>query len=195
MNSLERKGDEELMLEIKAGNMLAFDALYRKYSGRLYKFAFSLIKVPEEAENIVQDVFLKLWLNREKVDKATSVKYYVFSIAYHSSISLLRKKIRESRYIEFLQSKQEVSGEPASVDAEFNELNEKLDRILETLPSRQREIYRLHRVEGMKHSEIAEKLGISTNTIETHLSRALKTIRQQLGDYSVTAILFWYLFV
>ncbi len=182
------------MLEIRSGNMLAFDILYRKYSARLYKFAFSLLKTNEDAENIVQDVFLKLWLNREKVDKAASVKYFVFTIAYHSSISLIRKKLKESEFAEYLLSRQGSEQEPEMLLAEYNELDEKLNQVIASLPERQRDIYRLHMIDGLKYSEIAGRLGISENTIQNHMSRAIKTIRTKMGDYSLAALLFIYLF-
>jgi len=178
------------MLEIRSGNMLAFDILYRKYSTRLYKFVFSLVKTNEDAENIVQDVFLKLWLNREKVDKAASVKYFVFTIAYHSSISLIRKKLKESKFAEYLLSRQDGEQKPEMLLAEYNELDEKLNQAIDALPERQKDIYRLHRIDGLKYSEIAERLGISENTIQNHMSRALKTIRTKMGKYSLAALLF-----
>jgi RNA polymerase sigma-70 factor, ECF subfamily len=187
--------DEKLMQEIKADNMFAFDMLFNKYSKRLYKFAYSILKSPEESENIVQDVFLNLWENRNKVGKDSSVKYYVFTIAYNSAISVIRKKARESQFIDYLKSLQEINEEPVNLVLEYNELTNKLDDIINNLPDRQREVYLLHRNEGLKYQEIADRLNISVNTIQNHMVRALKTIRKKLGNYSLIAILFWYLFV
>jgi RNA polymerase sigma-70 factor, ECF subfamily len=82
-----------------------------------------------------------------------------------------------------------------SLDLEYNELTIKVDEIINTLPQRQKEVYLLHRVEGLKYNEIAERLNISVKTIETHMSRALKTIREKLGNDFLMVILFWYLFV
>ena len=90
---------------------------------------------------------------------------------------------------------QEINEEPVNVELEYNELTNKLDEIIKELPQRQKEVYMLHKVEGLKYNEIAERLNISVNTIENHMSRALKTIRAKLGNYSLIAILFWYLFV
>jgi RNA polymerase sigma-70 factor (ECF subfamily) len=194
MTELNFKSDGYLMLEIKAGNMLAFDALYKKYSARIYKFAFSILKLPEEAENIVQDVFLNLWINRDKVDSVSSVRYYVFSIAYHSSISVMRKRLKESQFLDELMRQQDLTQESPALQAEYRELEEKLNEVVNALPGRQKEVYLLHRVEGLKYAEIAERLGISVNTIENHMSRALRTIREKLGDYSLLAMLFWFLF-
>lgn len=187
--------DEELMQEIKADNMFAFDVLYKKYSRRIYKFGFSILKSQEEAENLIQDVYLNLWENRHKVAEDSSVKSYLFTIAYNSSISIIRKKARESQFVEYLKTLQEVNEDPVNVALEYNELTNKLDEIIKVLPRRQREVYLMHRVEGLKYNEIAERLNISVNTIENHMSRALRTIREKLGDYSLIAILFWYLFI
>jgi RNA polymerase sigma-70 factor (ECF subfamily) len=187
--------DEELMQEIKADNMFAFDVLYKKYCKRVYKFGYSILKSPEESENIMQDVFLSLWENRHKVQKDSSIKSFVFTITYNKAISIIRKKARESQFIEYLKSLQEITEEPVNVKLEYNELKTKLDEIINALPQRQKEVYLLHRVEGLKYNEIAERLNISVKTIETHMSCALKTIREKLGNYSLMAILFWYLFV
>ena len=187
--------DEELMQEIKADNMFAFDALYKKYSKKLYKFGYSILKSPEESENLMQDVFLNLWENRHKVEKDSSIKSYIFTIAYNSAISVIRKKAKESQFVEYLKSLQQINIEPVNVELEYNELTKKLDEIVKALPQRQKEVYLMHKVDGLKYSEITERLHISVNTIENHMSRALKTIRKKLGNYSVIAILFFYLFV
>jgi len=187
--------DGELMREIKADNMFAFDVLYKKYSKRVYKFGHSILKSQEESENLMQDVFLNLWENRHKVEKDSSIKSYVFTITYNSAISIIRKKARESEFVEYLKTLQEINEDPVNMELEYNELVNKLDEIIRELPQRQKEVYLLQKVEGLKYSEIAERLNISVNTIENHMSRALKTIREKLGNYSLIAILFWYLFV
>jgi RNA polymerase sigma-70 factor (ECF subfamily) len=187
--------DGELMQEIKAGNMLAFDELYRKYSKRLYKFTYSILKTKEEVENITQDVFLNLWLNREKVEKNSSVKYYIFTIAYNSAISIIRKKIKDLSFIEYVKTLQDVFQEPPDLQIEYKELDEKLNEIINGLPDQQKKVYLLNRVDGLKYSEIADRLNISINTVENHISRALKKIREKLGNYSLFVILFYYLFV
>jgi len=187
--------DEELMQEIKADNMFAFDILYRKYCKRLYKFGNAILKSQAETENLIQDVFLNFWENRNKVEKNASVKSYVFTITYNSAISIIRKKARESDYVEYLKSLQEGIEVPVNVELEYNELVNTLDKIVKTLPPRQIEVYQLHKVEGLKYNEIAILLNISVKTIETHMSRALKTIREKLGKYSLLAILFCHLFL
>lgn len=195
MQDFSQYDDADLMREIRADNMFAFDALYSRYSKRLYKFAFSILKSVEESENILQDVFLNLWEKRHDVEKDSSVKYYIFTITYNSSISIIRKKIRETQFFDYLKSLQELNQEPPSLELEFNELTKSLTDIIDRLPQRQKEVYILHKEEGLKYQEIAERLNISVNTIETHMSRALKTIQEKLGKSSLLAMLFYSLFV
>ena len=96
--------DSELMQEIKADNMFAFDVLYRKYSKKVYKFGYSILKSTEESENLIQDVFLNFWENRHKIEKDSSIKSYIFTITYNSAISIIRKKARESEFVEYLKA-------------------------------------------------------------------------------------------
>ena len=195
MQDFSQFDDTELMREIKADNMFAFDALYSRYCKRLYKFAFSILKSVEETENILQDVFLNLWEKRHNVEKDSSVKYYIFTITYNSAISIVRKKARETQFFDYLKSLQELNQDPPSLELEFNELTKTLNTIIDHLPQRQKEVYVLHNEEGLKYQEIGERLNISVNTIETHMSRALKTIQDKLGKSSLLAILFYSLFV
>jgi len=187
--------DEELMQEIKAGNMLAFDILYKKYSTRIYQFANSILKSSEDSENILQDVFLNLWKNRLHVEKNSSIKYYIFTIAYNSSISVIRKKAKESEFFEHLRTMQENNQQPVNLELEYNELSENLNEIINKLPQRQKEVYLLHKEEGLKYQEIADQLNISVNTVENHMSRALKTIREKIDNYTLITALFYFLFV
>jgi RNA polymerase sigma-70 factor (ECF subfamily) len=81
------------------------------------------------------------------------------------------------------------------LEVEYNELSDKLEETIRKLPSRQRDVYELHKKKGLKYSEIAEKLEVSVNTVENHMSRALKALRKQLTDYTLLSLLFWQLFV
>lgn len=186
--------DEDLMRELRAGNMLAFDALYKKYSGRLYKFGISLLKSEEETENLIQEVFIALWLNRNVIEKETSLKSYIFSVTHNSAISMLRKKLKEARFVEYLRTVQIVSEPPVDRLVEYNELSKRLDEIIKNLPQRQKEVFLLHKMEGLQYNKIAEQLNISINTVENHMSHALKTIREKFGN-SILLVAFISLFL
>ena len=187
--------DEQLIQEIKADNMFAFDGLYKKYCKKIYKFGYSILKSREDSENLVQDVFLKLWENRHKVEKNESVRSYLFTITYNSAISIIREKSRESQFLEYLKCIQVITEDPVNVGIEYNELTLKLDEVIKALPQRQKEVYMLHRFNGLKYNEIATRLNISVNTIENHMSLALKTIRSKLSEYSLIFTIYFYFLV
>ncbi|NMB70702.1 MAG: RNA polymerase sigma-70 factor [Bacteroidales bacterium] len=195
MKGLSVHRDEDLMMEIKAGNMLAFDLLYRKYCSRIYKFSYSLLKSKEEAENLLQEVFLSLWECRFAIEKNASVKSYLFTVTYNTAISYLRKKAKECEFFQYLKSLQEPVDVLVDSELHYRDLEARLEEIINNLPQRQKEIYLMHKVDGLKYSEIAERLHISVNTIENHMARALKTIREKLSSYSLMGLLFFFLFV
>jgi len=174
--------DKDLVLEIQAGNIHAFDVLYRRYGKKIFKFSYVILKSSEEAENILQIVFMNFWINRYKVEKAASVKSYLYRIAYNSSISVLRRKANEIRFIEYLKKIQKPYEDEPEVLVEDNQISEKLEKIIVNLPGRQKELFLLHNIDGLKYAEISKHLNISSNTIENHMSQALKTIRRKLGS-------------
>ncbi len=184
--------DYKLLQEMQADNMLAFDELYKRYHKRLFQFANSILKSKEDAENIVHEVFIRLWENRYKIEK---VRPFLFSVAYNATISQIRKKLQEQKFIDQLKSLPESWEQPVNIDLEYKELKEKTEHIISNLPERQREVYLLSRREGLSYAQIAKKLNISVNTVENHLARALKTLRKDLGKFSVLNILFYYLFI
>jgi RNA polymerase sigma-70 factor (ECF subfamily) len=182
--------------QFKADDMSAFDVIYRKYNKKLYRFAYSILKIKSDAEEIVQEVFIKVWENRNKIDEYLSFESYLFTITYNSTISFIRKRTKESQYIDYLKSIQHPSIQPNIIpELEYNELKDKSEKIIELLPHRQKQIYKLNREEGLTYKEIAVKLNISINTVETHMERALKVIRKKLGDISIVLLIFYYLFV
>lgn len=187
--------DEKLMQQVKAGNMFAFDALYMKYSKRLYKFVFSILKSQEDSKNIVQEGFLQLWEKRSSVKKDVSVKSFIFTIAYHSAVAVLREKAKESKYLDYLKTLQHPEEEPEDIEQQYTDMVRQVEVIINSLPARQKEIYLLNKVQKLKYKEIAERLNISVNTVETLMSRSLKTIREKIGKPTLSVLLFTSLFI
>ena len=192
MKNQNRPTDYQLLQEMQANNMFAFDELYKRYHKRLFHFANYILKTKEDSENIVHEVFLKLWENRHKIEK---IKPYLFSIAYNSAISLIRKRISEQKFIDHLKSLPERWEEPVNINLEYDELHDQAKKIISTLPSRQREVYLLSREEGLTYKEIADKMNISVNTVENHMVKALRNLRRELGKLSLLGVLFAFLFI
>lgn len=157
----------------------------------MHKFVFMYLKQEEDAEGIVQEVFLKIWDAREKIDVYASFESFLFTIAYNSTMSLLRKRMSETRSREHLKSLQQIDTAATVIDEmEYLELNERVASLLELLTPRQREVFQLSRVEGLTHEEIAARLKISESTVNNHLVSVLKYIKSNLNGTLAVIVLY-----
>jgi len=192
----QKKSDIDVLELLKKGDVLAFDTIYQKYCRRLFGFVLKYVKQKDDAEEIVQEVFVKIWESRHKIDVFSSFDSFLFTIAYNSTISLLRKRVTEKKYVDFLISQQqEYIVNDSSVEIQFNELNDKVQLLLNELTPRQKEIFQLSRVEGLTHEEIAKKLNISANTVKNHMVTVLSFLRKSLDNNLLINLLFISLFL
>ena len=189
------KSNKELLLLIQRDDRVAFYNLYERYGKRLYGFIFRFLKQEEDAEEIVQEVFIKIWESRNKIDVYSSFESFIFTIAYNASISLLRKRVTEKKYLEHLKSLQFENTPKVIDEIHFKELNEKVQRLLNELTPRQKEIFLLSREEGLSHSEIANKLNISLLTVKKHISNTLSFLKSNLDNALIINLLFISLFI
>lgn len=190
------KSNTELVKLLKNGDRVAFYNIYERYCRRLHGFVLRYIKVEADAEGIVQEVFIKLWESRNKLDAYTSFESFLFTITYNTTISLLRKRAHEQKYLEHLKSIQQVQKAPDLIDElHLNELNEQIQTLLEELTPRQKEIFQLSREHGLTHDEIAKKLDISLNTVKKHMANALSFLKSRINNQLVINALFVCLFL
>ena len=176
--------------------MLAFDKVYELYSLKLFSFVFKILKNETDAEDIVQEVFVKIWESRDKLDDYKLLNSYLFTIAYNNSIDLIRKKISNNNYLEHLKNSASINLTPSIISQiEFSELEIQVEKLIANLPGRQKQVYLLHREEGLTYPEIAEQLGISKNTVENHMAKALKYLRQNMDNSLFMNMLFVSLFL
>ena len=186
----------ELLSRLKNGDMLAFDRVYELYSHKLFSFVFKILKNEAEADDIVQEVFVKIWESRHKLEDYKLLNSYIFTIAYNNSIDLIRKRISNIKYLEHLKNSAVIDFTPTFISQiEFNELNIKAEELVANLPERQKQVYLLHREEGLTYHEIAEQLGISKNTVENHMVKALKYLRRNMDNSLLINMLFVSLFL
>jgi len=184
------------LLLLKKGDMVAFDTIYDLYCHRLYGFVFRYIKQEVDTEDIVQEVFIKIWEVRNQIDVYSSFESFLFTIAYNSTISLLRKRVNETKYIGHLKLLQQVnSADDIINEIYFKELNEEVQSLLDQLTTRQKQIFQLSRNEGLTHAEIAKKLNISVNTVKNHMVTALSFLKSKLDNELIVSILFVSLFL
>jgi len=191
----KEKSHNDLIKLLKKGDMRAFDAIYERYCKRMYGFVIRYIKQEEDAEEIVQEVFLKIWESRKKIDTYSSFDSFIFTIAYNTTISLLRKRVNEKKYLEHLQLRQQITNADEIIDEiHFKQIKEQFKSSLNKLTPRQKEIFLLSREEGFTHEEIAKKLSISPNTVKNHLVTTLAFLRSEIGKSMIVGVLYIYLF-
>ena len=186
----------ELLKLLKIGNMSAFDIIYKKYSRRLYGFVYRYLKQETDTEEIVQEVFIKIWKSRDKIDVYSSFESFLFTIAHNATINLLKKKATGQKYIEHVKSLQCIQETYELTDEiHYNELKDKYQNLLDELSPRQKEIFQLSRDEGLSNREIAEKLGISVQTVKNHLVVSLSVLKNRLDNGLIISSLFVSLFL
>lgn len=186
--------DNELIEKLRIGDVEAFDQVYQRYAGKLYAFSLKYLKSKEEAEELVQSVFLKVWEHQKKLKKDTSFKSYLFTIAYNEICNLFRRrKYQQNFVIKTLINSPEASGETEDL-IEFQFATEQVDQIIARLPEKQKTIFLKSRHDGKSTKEIADELGLSAGTVDNYISESLKFIRTNLKDKHFSTLLFISLF-
>lgn len=167
----------------------AFRLLFVNFFPPLTVFARRYIIDIETCEDIVQDTFLKIWKNRKKLDITTSARNFLITTVRNSCVDYLRKKESEARYYELNLNNKEQLYDPADI-LTLTELENMVASALEKLPENIRQTFMKSRFENKTYREIAEESNISVKTVESYMTRALKTLREELKDYLSFYILF-----
>lgn len=172
----------------------AFETLFHLYHKRVYAFAQSLLNSSEDAEEIVQNVFMALWNQRKNLHVTSSFTSYIFAIARNMVYEQIRQKINKKAFSEYYLEHNVEYSFITDEEVVCNELKAKIQKCIDLLPERRREIFVLSRVEKLSYKEIAEKLNITENTVDTQIRHALNALRRQLTEYLVFIFLFIYKF-
>lgn len=180
---------------LKKGDEASFRLIYEELGGPIYNLSVGFLKDKAWSEEIVQEVFLRLWLNREKLDENGNMWLYLYVLAKRLCLNKLREIRRSKESFDQLMITIERISLCTQNDILKADLERYVDGVVSLLPERQQVIYKLSRSEGLSHKEISEKLGISSNTVKNHLVEALKTLKKSLQetDYLYFFILFYYL--
>jgi len=172
--------DTEIIRRIRNGDTGQFESLFRSSYVSLVRYAKTLIKDHDTAEEIVQDLFFKLWQDSEKLNIESSLNGYLFRSVHNRCLHHIEHVRVVERHAEEMSYRQTESQESPSDILNYKELQEKVARILEKLPDRCGKIFTMSRFDGLKYTEIAEKLSVSIKTVEANMGRALKEFRKEL---------------
>ena len=177
----------EIIESIRRGSLKAFEVFFSQYYIKVRNFAGGMVKNAEDAENIAQNVFMKIWLNKEALSSEKSVDSYVFTIARNEIYDYFRDASYFSSFKEKLKNSPPRKFE-YSIDSEYDikEIKKIVDDTVRQMPEQRRQIFMMSRYQYLSNEEISARLGISKRTVEKHISLALNLIRKSLGDF-----LFW----
>jgi RNA polymerase sigma-70 factor (family 1) len=187
--------DNELVERLQKADIEAFDLIYEKYSGKLYTFGLKYLRSTDEAEELVQSVFLKLWENSKNLKKELSFKSYLFTIAYNDICKLFRKRSYSQKFVNDMLYENSHSSDEIESRIHFQSVLEKVQQIIEKLPERQRIVFQKSRQEGKSTKEIAKEIGLSPGTVDNYISESLKFIRSQLPKEKLFLFLYFSLFL
>jgi RNA polymerase sigma-70 factor (ECF subfamily) len=186
--------DADLQHLLKNDSERAFEKLFNRYSERIFNFAFTYLKNHSECEELVQDVFVKLWQNRSKIDASRNIKSYIFKIAVNSIYDLARKNKQKEIYQKILKDDYTQTEDSTWNEVVYNELTENLNNLIDKLPTERKKIFKLSRVENLSSKEIAHKLNLSQRTVENQLYRTVKYLRQKIDKESYLMLLLFFLY-
>ncbi|MEI6277194.1 MAG: RNA polymerase sigma-70 factor [Prolixibacteraceae bacterium] len=187
--------ETELTEALQRGSVTAFERLFENYSQKLYRFSYSYLKSEAEAEDIVQEVFMKIWKNRSSLKTETSFQSYLFTIAFHAIQKSFNKKTKQQKFS--LDLFELLAPETSTLEdhLNFEKLLLKLNQMIELLPSRRKEIFLKRKKEGKSIQMIASEMGISEKTVENQITEAMHSLRKSFSEDKMTGKIFTLLFM
>lgn len=174
--------DSEILRRIRQGDVKQFESLFRSSYVALVRYAKTIVRDQDTAEEIVQELFFRLWQDKEKLKIKSSLNGYLFRAVHNRCLHFIDHCRVVENYARELSIQADESIENPSEMMYYKELQEKVAAVLEKLPEKCGKIFCMSRFEGLKYSEIAQKLSISVKTVEANMGRALKEFRKVLSE-------------
>ncbi len=171
---------------IKEGNIKEFESLFREFYKPLFIHANRILQDGAEAEEIVQDLFFNIWKNRQNLNINISASSYLYSAVRNNCLQFIKRKKIKGKYEIYLKGQNHQSIEPIE-HIKYNELHARLYKVMDDLPDRCQQIFKLNRFQGLKYQEIADQLEISIKTVEANMSKALKHLRKNLSEFMLSS--------
>ncbi len=191
---MSEMGEHELILRLQKADQEAFIALYDRYHVLIYQWTIKLVKVPQLAEDLVQDVFLKIWSIREQVNPKQSFPAFLYRISRNMAFNMLKKIASEEKLQAEVMKELSNNSETAENKLLWQQYEALLNTAVEQLPKQRQKVFRLCRTEGKTYDEVALELGISRNTVKEHMVFAVKNIKDYFYRYGDVSFLFVIIF-
>jgi len=168
---------------LNEGNHLAYEQLFDRWYEPLCRYAFTILRDMDDAEDVVQKTFCKLWDQRENLSIKSSINSYLYRIVHNESLNTVHQKTSHQEHnLNYISMMNEVDDSVVETIT-ANDLQLSIDKALATLPPQCRRVFEMSRMDQLSYSEIAKELNISTNTVENHVSKALKILRVELKEF------------
>lgn len=181
---LKLVSDQELLLLLRAGDWNAYEQIYHRYKFILHNHAWNKTRNREESQDIVQEIFTILWAKREKLDVNTNLAGYLYTSLRNYILNQIVHKSVQDKYIASIQSFVDQDAEKADHRVRESELKAQIEKEIDALPARMKEVFQLSRKENLSHKQIAELLGITEQTVKKQMTNTLKILRGKLGLFN-----------
>ena len=169
--------------DLKAGNANVFETLFKQWYEPLCRYAYSMLHDQDEAEDMAQQTFCKLWDQREKMEIHTSIKSYLYRMVHNACLNKIKQWQIQSEHHEVIAGSSITAANQVEQTLTHKELSHQIELAVAELPERCREVFMLSRMQHLSYIQIAQKMQISPNTVETQMVKALKVLRIKLKDY------------
>ncbi|MFV0268183.1 MAG: RNA polymerase sigma factor [Draconibacterium sp.] len=185
--------DQYLASRIKKDDKKAFQKLFERYAPRIYNFSLSYLKDENDTEELVQNVFLKIWEKRDLLNTSQNIKAFIFKIAVNTIYDFIRRKNIEGAFLDYARLNYTANENYTWHSVIFEEMQQNLNALLAQMPEQQQKIFRLSKLEGFSNDEIAQQMNLSKRTVENHLYRALTFLKKHFASESFIALLFFHI--
>ncbi len=194
MENVLKEQDQEVIERIKEGSKETFHLLFDKFGPKIYSFALAYLKNKSDAEELLQEVFLKLWEVRASLDCSKNLKSFLYKICINLIYDSIRRKNLEQVYLEYSGRNEILTADNTWHEIIYNDMLDKLQQLIITMPEQRQRIFRLSKEEGFSNEEIAAKLNLSKRTVENQLYRAVSFLKEKISTGSIPALLFFFLY-
>jgi RNA polymerase sigma-70 factor (ECF subfamily) len=175
--------ETSLIASLKKGDEAAFEKVFKTHFDSLYNYAYTILKNESSAEEVVQQVFFKIWEKRESLPDETMLKAYLYRAVHNESLNAIKRQKVRTGYGMYAVSSIEVTTDNAAGKVNMRELQQELQKAMNELPEQCRTIFQMSRFEEMKYKEIADELNISPKTVENQMGKALRILREKLAHF------------
>lgn len=182
--------NHELLIYVHKGDEQAFKYLYELFRPKIYSIAIQYLKSEELAKEVVQDVFLKIWLDRAELIQITSLEAWLYKVAKNNILNRLKRIVIEMKAKDYFSSHTALISYEMEYQLESKEYTSILQEVINALPEQQRKVFELARIQKLSYEKIGEQMNLSPLTVKTHMARALKAIRLKIHELGVDIPLF-----